>query len=41
MTPKWLTDEPIASNKIDENVDLEAERRKLQQELNQLWEEDK
>lgn len=39
MTPAWLNEEPnIAENEIDDS-ELEKERQKLQEELNNLWEE--
>ncbi|MCU7558334.1 replication initiation and membrane attachment family protein [Macrococcus capreoli] len=41
ITPKWLTDEQDQVASSSQSDDLEAERLKLQEELNQLWEEDK
>ncbi|MGK0554489.1 DnaD domain protein [Macrococcus capreoli] len=38
LTPKWLTEENNQQSQVDE-AELERERQKLQEELNQLWEE--
>lgn len=41
LTPKWLTEEHTnVSNNISQD-DLEEERRKVQEMVNKLWEEDK
>lgn len=44
LTPKWLTEEQEKpkneGEKLSTEVDLEEERKRLQQELNRLWEED-
>ncbi|MDJ1108652.1 DnaD domain protein [Macrococcoides caseolyticum] len=42
LTPKWLLEEQQPAVKEDtDNIDLEKERQKLLEELNQSWEEDK
>lgn len=41
LTPKWLTEEPVTKQEDkNEHVDLDAERRKLLEELKRPWEEE-